>query len=180
MKNLVLVGALGLSLVGCAAMDKKAASIVEASKNPLKEYSEIIDVQDMPKEKIFDSSKQWLAKAFKSSNNVIQYADASSGTIIGKGNIKYPCQGFNDCLQYEGGIVQFTLTIDTKDNKAKLSFSDLSVSTPTTYTGGVRFEAKDNLPIWEEKPKQAVTEKLRVIVKEYEASIKNGKSSSDW
>lgn len=180
MKNLVLAGALGLSLVGCAAMDKKAASIVEASKNPLTEYSEIIDVQGMPKEKIFDSSKQWLAKTFRSSNNVVQYADATSGTIIGKGNIKYPCQGLEDCMLYRGGIVQFTLTIDTKDDKAKLSFSDLSLSTPTSYTGGVRFEAKDNLPIWEETPKQVVTERLRTVIKEYEASIKNGKSSDDW
>ena len=180
MKNLVLVGALGLSLVGCAAIDNKAASIVKASENPLKEYSEVIDIQNMPKEKIFDASKQWLAKAFKSSNNVIQYADVSSGTIIGKGNMAYPCQGFNDCLQYEGASVHFTLTIDTKDNKAKLSFSDLSVSTPTTYTGGVRFEAKDNLPIWEDKPKEAVKQKLRIITKEYKASIESGKNSSDW
>lgn len=180
MKKILLVSAVSLSLLGCATMDRKAAEIVEASSNPLKEYSEIVELKGVPKAKVFDASKQWMARSFKSANNVIQYADAGTGTIIGKGNIKYPCQGFGDCLQYEKGIVNFTLTIDTKDDKAKVSFSDIGISVPTTVTGGVRFEAKEGVPVWEEAPKKAVTEKLKAIIADYKSNVIKYQADNNW
>ncbi|MFE0305554.1 DUF4468 domain-containing protein, partial [Bacillus altitudinis] len=61
------------------------------TQQAMPEISQVIEVPNKSKDQIFEDSKIWIAQSFKSANNVIQYADKSTGSIIGKGNIQYPC-----------------------------------------------------------------------------------------
>lgn len=58
---------------------------VSAQQVPISEYVEVVELPNMNKNQIFNSSKIWIAKSFKSSNSVVQYEDAATGTIVGKG-----------------------------------------------------------------------------------------------
>ena len=97
-------------------------STANAKNEPLKEVSQIVEIPNFEQKKIFDASKIWMAETFKSANAVIQYEDVSTGTIVGKGNMDYPCEGFLKCAAHSNQLIAFTLKIDTKDNKARVTF----------------------------------------------------------
>lgn len=141
----------------------------------LKEYSEVIDISDTPQKQIYDGSKIWMAKAFKSSNAVIQYADPTSGTIVGKGNMDYPCQGLLSCMAHENYLVFFTLKIDTKNNKARVTFSDLSIRVPSTPL----ISAFD-IDVKSKGDKANVERKLKEIISTFQTSIKQTSTDTNW
>jgi hypothetical protein len=66
---------------------------MEAAKQPLGSIVSVVNVPGVKKDALYSSSKIWVAKAFTDSNSVIQYADKEEGSIVGKGNVKYPCDG---------------------------------------------------------------------------------------
>ena len=168
MKNLVL---------GCAFVASAYATTAYAEKVPLSEVVEVVEVAGMTQKQIFDSSKIWMAKAFKSSNAVIQYEDVSTGTIIGKGNMDYPCSGFWNCAAHSSSKILFTLKIDTKDNKARLTFNDLLLKTaPDPKIGLKGYEVK----IYVEKDKELIEKGIKDIVAIYSQDIQTTASDSDW
>ncbi|MFA9178395.1 DUF4468 domain-containing protein, partial [Klebsiella variicola] len=127
------------------------------------------------------SSKIWVAKAFTDSNSVIQYADKEEGSIVGKGNVKYPCDGFNDCLANEDVRYKFTMKIDTKDDKARITFDDIHIYRPAHVTSGIAFPAIDspNMTVGgQAKAKKALND----IVEQYKREIVTESSSAakDW
>ena len=106
MKKLLIAGVLGFSLIlgGCVSMPTP-------TDKPMESVVEVVEVQGQKKDQLFESSKVWIAKSFKSANNVIQYQDQTTGTIIGKGNIQFPCEGFIDCGAFGKDMVNFTIFI---------------------------------------------------------------------
>jgi hypothetical protein len=174
MKKLLIIGVVGFGLVGCVSAEQQ-----RSYNNPMKSYSEIVDIPGKTKDQIYDQSRQWIAKSFKSSNNVIQYLNAESGTIIGKGNMPFPCRGYIECSAYANSNINFTLTIDVKDNKSRMSFNDLGIHMPPSISGGVKFNGGDNLPIWQDKHKPLVESGLKEIIQDYKKSITNS-NSQNW
>lgn len=81
---------------------------MEAAKQPLGSIVSVVNVPGVKKDALYSSSKIWVAKVFTDSNSVIQYADKEEGSIVGKGNVKYPCDGFNDCLAGLAPIFPYT------------------------------------------------------------------------
>jgi hypothetical protein len=81
------------------------------------------------KDKIYRQTKIWIAENFRSAKAVTEYDDKEQGTIIGNGNIKYPCAGL-DCVAKHDWSVHFTMRVDTKDEKFRLTFSNLRISWP--------------------------------------------------
>jgi hypothetical protein len=70
------------------------------------------------KNQIFDSCMEWITKNFRSAKAVIQYQDKNEGKII--------CKGYT-VIKYGMGIpadTYFTLSIEMKDNKARITFED--------------------------------------------------------
>lgn len=148
-----------------------------ASAEPLKEVSEIVEIPDLTQKQIFDSSKIWIAQKFNSSNDVIQYEDSNTGTIIGKGNMKYPCSNAWKCAAFSNQIILFTLKIDTKDNKARLTFSDLrSKSTQPKQKSFVK--PGTELEIYTDKDN--VANGIKKVIEEFGVDIKKSPSNSNW
>ena len=86
-------------------------------------YTEVVTVNDSAsKDELFSRTKSCFAHLFKSSKNVIQNEDKDSGIIIGKGNIKAYARALGN--DYDGGFVNFTITIACKDGRYKYVITD--------------------------------------------------------
>lgn len=73
----------------------------------------VVNIPGFTKNQIFEQSKIWIAMNFKSAKAVIEYENKEQGTLIGNGilpNVWSLC---------------FTMKIDIKDEKLKVSFINL-------------------------------------------------------
>lgn len=172
MKKILVLG-LVMGLVGCATMptptDKKMNDLVE-----------VIEVPNKTKDQIFEGSKIWIAQSFKSANNVIQYADEDSGSIIGKGNIQYPCDGFIDCGAFGNDKVNFTIKIDSKDNKARVSISDITRTNLTYVQGGYNTNMGKEVPVKLVEHQQKIEVKLKNVIDQYRSAITSSSLNDNW
>lgn len=173
MKKLLFTGLLVLSLTGCMSMPTPTST-------PMTNVVDVVEINGQTKDQIFEKSKIWIAKSFKSANNVIQYQDKSTGQIIGKGTIPFPCEGFIDCGAFGQDRVNFTIQIDTKDNKARISFSDITATSLTYVKGGVNnIGGERQILIVEHQ--QRIESKLKSIAQQYKADVVNQQTESkDW
>ena len=171
--NKLILSLLGMVVLGGCASTPTTPSV------PLKQVVETIDIENTAKDIIFERSKVWIAKSFKSSNNVVQYADKATGSIIGKGNISYPCSGFIDCEAFRTSNVNFTIKIDTKENRARVTFEDISRYTPPSVTNGITFAGGD-FPVSSAKQKEQVETKLREVISGYKVDIASQQADSNW
>lgn len=107
-----------------------------AKGDTVNSVQEIVGFGDMSKSQIYKNSRQWVATSFKSAQNVIQMEDKEEGIIVLKGQADYPCYPDSDgmttfrCLGYTDASIKFTLKIETKDGRARLSFDDLATYFP--------------------------------------------------
>ncbi|WOE32745.1 MULTISPECIES: DUF4468 domain-containing protein [unclassified Acinetobacter] len=172
-KILGLCLVVGLGLGGCVTMptptDKKMNDLVE-----------VIEVPNKTKDQIFEGSKIWIAQSFKSANNVIQYADKDSGSIIGKGNIQYPCDGFIDCGAFGNDKVNFTIKIDSKDNKARVAISDITRTNLTYVQGGYNANMGKEAPINLIEHQQKIEVKLKNVIDQYRTAITSSSLNDNW
>lgn len=69
-------------------------------------------------DELFRLSNEWMAKTFRESSEVIQYQDKEEGVIVGKGftKSKVGLANFN---------FWFTMTIESKDQKARVTIEDV-------------------------------------------------------
>lgn len=146
---------------------------------PMQNVVEIISLDGKNKDQIYEGSKVWLAKSFKSANSVIQYQNPETGSIIGKGNIQFPCKGFIDCGAFGNDKVNFTIQIDVKDNKARLSISDITATSGTYVRGGINNLGSER-PINILEHQQRITEKLKDVVQQYKTDLSQKSQSNDW
>ncbi len=168
----MLLAVVGISLAGCVAP-------MTQTQQAMPEITQVIDVPSKSKDQIFEESKIWIAQSFKSANNVIQYADKGTGSIIGKGNIKYPCDGFIDCGAFGNDNINFTIKIDTKDNKARVAISDVTRTNLTYVQGGMNNIGKE-VPIYIVEHQKKIAAKLNQVIDQYKAAITSTKSSENW
>ncbi len=132
-----------LSLTGCATME-------QVKKPPMTQYEKIIEIPNTNKDQVYEGARQWFAKSFRDSNSVLRYQDKESGSIIGKGSAKMSCSGMA-CLGTPRDL-QFTVQVDAKDNRARVTFNDLVIYTPSSYSSGIRIpESTSKLLLDEEK-----------------------------
>ncbi len=172
MKKIILTAVMGLSLVGCMTP-------MTPTQQAMPDITQVIEVPNKPKDQIFEESKIWIAQSFKSANNVIQYADKGTGSIIGKGNIKYPCDSFIDCGAFGNDNVNFTMKIDTKDNKARVVISDVTRTSLTYVQGGINNIGKE-VPISIVEHQEKIATKLNGVIEQYKTAITSDKSSANW
>jgi len=168
-KYLILAVTLGCSVLANAEPNKA-----------LSEVTEIITVDGKNKDQLYESSKVWIAKSFKSANNVIQYTDKESGNIVGKGNFPYPCDGFMDCNAFGKDVINFTIKIDTKDNKVRIIFSDINRLALTPIKGAISPTLGREFAITQDKQQQKVKAKFDFVIQQYKADIANTAANNDW
>lgn len=166
-----------LTLTGCAGM--------QPAKNQESSIEMIEDAQGFSKDAIYISTKVWIAENFKSSKAVIEDADKDAARIIGNGTVKFPCYGTWDCLAQKDKILGFTMRIDAKDNKFKVTYSNLKMITlPTSgslvgivYTPGQHYEEQ---PLILQGDVDAAKAGLVALTQEIKKSIMAEPGKANW
>lgn len=172
MKKIIVATVISLGLVGCMTP-------MTPTQQAMPEISQVIEVPNKTKDQIFEDSKIWIAQSFKSANNVIQYSDKSTGSIIGKGNIPYPCDGFIDCGAFGNDKVNFTIKIDTKENKARVTINDVTRTNLTYVQGAINNIGKD-VPITIVQHQQKIAVKLNNVIEQYKTAITSKQTNQNW
>lgn len=157
--------------VGCAGMQQ----ITEADRN----FERIVPAPGHNKDEIYDSVKMWIAENFRSAKAVIEYDNKEAGTIIGNGNMKYPCSGL-DCIAKNDWTVPFTMRVDVKDEKFRLTFSNLKLSWPPSYNSTVGYQKGHTGPIATKGDLDAIKPKLLALGDQILSSISKGATKSNW
>lgn len=86
-------------------------------------YTEVIKVDSVSKDELYNRAKLWLIYAFNSANHVIQYDNKEEGQIIGKAIIKYDPKIFSASTQTEGNI-KYTIKIFVREGRYKYEITD--------------------------------------------------------
>lgn len=120
MKISMLVAALWMSAVcSLSAQDLEMDSVAGAWI-----YRGVVKVDSVSAGDLFERASQWIAKAYRSANAVIQYSNKEEGKIIAKGTwMEYSMLGM---------ILEHTLTLEVKDGRLRYTFGDFT----TLHTGG--------------------------------------------
>jgi len=139
---------------------------------------QVFEAPGYSKEQIFSSTKIWIAENFRSSKSVLEYENKDSGTIIGNGIIPYPCSGLG-CMVQGDWKVPFTMRVDIKDQKFRLTFTNLRLSWPADNSKyGVR-TAYDG-PIGRQGAFDAISPVLLKFGDDIIASFGKDTIKSDW
>jgi len=103
-----------LLLFNCASMQKVPPEETQLQK--------IYELQGMTKYVIFDRILAWIAETCISSKSFVEFKDKENGKIIGKGVTSFLSGNGR------GGIVEipcrYTMIIDIKDNKIRLTYKN--------------------------------------------------------
>ena len=91
---------------------------IDSSTNKIT-YSDVVYVDSLAtKQELFSRAREWFAKAYKSSTNVIQMEDKERGTIIGKALMQVYYK------EFPYGYINYTISIYIKDGRYKYEFTD--------------------------------------------------------
>jgi hypothetical protein len=155
-----------LTLFGCAGMHP----VAETDRS----FERIVEVTGYSKDQIYSFSKIWVAENFKSAKAVIEYDNKEEGVIIGNGVIPYPCSGGLSCMGTADWKVPFTMRIDIKDQKFRLTFSNIRLVWPDA-PGRPAYDGPPN-----QRGMDPIRPALLKFVDEIIASMGKNKDKSDW
>lgn len=112
MKRMVLLMLAATALFGCGGYNVIPQQELDTTR--------IFDVPNQKKDQLFEKSKIWIAKTFKSAKSVIEYENKENGNIIGNGAIR---------VFVNGGItpvdITFTMEEDIKDGRVRVKTTNM-------------------------------------------------------
>lgn len=164
-----------LLLVPNLADAKRPAPLTEEETT----FSQVYEAPGLTKDQLFAASKMWIAQNFESADAVIEYEDKDEGTILGNGNMQYPCgRGFS-CMVKADWRTRFTMKVETKDGKIRLTFSNIRLTWPASYSSGISTPAA-NLPIRDRADLDKIKPELLKFGDQIVASAEQVETDSDW
>ena len=97
-------------------------------------YTEVIKVDSSTnKSELYSRAREWFAKAYNSSVNVIQMDDKESGKIVGKSLVKVYAKALG--ITTHQGYINYTITIYLKDGRYKYEISNFYHTGMMTSSG---------------------------------------------
>ncbi len=129
------------------------------------------------KDELFDATKIWIAETFNSAKAVIEFADKEKGTIIGNGTSKYPCTEM--CFGSYKWSLHYSMRVDFKDDRYKVTFTNLELSWPASYSNGVLTKAYRGA-VASQGDYEAIKTHLLGLADNLDNSIHSESKSSDW
>jgi hypothetical protein len=118
-RQLFFFSALVLLSVSAAFGQKETPKLPIDSSTSKITYSEVVYFDSLAnKQELFSRAREWFAKAYKSSTNVIQMEDKESGKIIGKALMQVYYK------EFPYGYINYTISIYIKEGRYKYEFTD--------------------------------------------------------
>jgi hypothetical protein len=170
---------------------------VIAQNNEQLIYSDVIELENVSQDDLYNRGKIWFANTYVSANDVIQLDDKSSGLIIGKGVYRYDPKVFNANARTVG-VIRYTVKLFFKDGRYKYEIGNFNhESTSVSSYGGIDFglitnETECSSPkrgmgsSWNNKVWNDIKSQIDDNVKLLISSIKDGmtktieSNNSDW
>lgn len=189
-KSIYLLLTLFFAFANLYSQDTKI--YIPKNANNFAEYTEVIEIPNMTKAKLFISSLEWFNKTYNSGKAVIQTSDKDGGMIIGNANSKNVIYN-NMGIRKDGGYFSYTISVYCKDNKYKYvidnitynkgemalkSGANLAEAFPSNWTGWIG-DNKQTRREWESFQNQA-NNYFTFIIENLEAHMQNSKSKNDW
>jgi hypothetical protein len=150
------------------------------------DYSKIYEVPNATQKDIYNRSKAWVATAFKSAKDVIQYDNAEEGKIICKGVVEIDATGLgmNGTIHTkQAGYVRFMVQVETKDGKCRVMISNQTHE--AQLSGGLLTNEKPAcgtfnmaMKTWQ-SVKDQTSDKLNAVLADLEKAINESKAA-DW
>lgn len=147
---------------------------------PTQSFEKVFDVSSYTRDQIFIASKIWIAQNFKSAKAVIEYESKEEGTIIGNGLITYPCKGTFDCLGKADWKVSFTMRIDIKDGKFRLTFSNVGLVWPAAVYNGAISAANNGGQVYIQKDRTKIQDALLLFGPLIQESMSTANKDDNW
>jgi hypothetical protein len=144
------------------------------------EFSKVYSAPGLPKAKIYDAAKIWIAENFRSAKRVIEYENPKTATLIGNGGMPYPCSAVG-CIARHDWNVTFTMRMDAKDERFRLTFSNVGLFFPPTGGGFLRpYSAGYNGPVRSQEQMDSISPRLLAYGDELLATIVREKRDKNW
>jgi hypothetical protein len=153
MKRILIIAIVGVMLAGC--MPKMTAPNSEELQ-----IERIFQVRNLDKDEIFERSKMWMAKNFKSAKSVIEYENKEKGVIIGNGTTDIYIK-----ITLPRIVATFTMQEDIKDGKVRLKIDNVQ------QAGGY--------PIYSEF-KKPVQNEIELLTYGLQIYLTNPTNREDW
>lgn len=163
MKKTMEAGLLLVLAMVCAP----AHALFEQATEEDKTVQAIYEVPGASQAKILADAKLWIAENFRSARNVIDHEVPADGLLIAKGAIPYPCDGFS-CVAKSSWLVRFTMRMEAKDGRYRLTFTNLMLSMP------------EELEPWEKSDYEAIRPKLLEIGEAIKKAVNSPTRVKDW
>lgn len=104
-------------------------------------FTEVVTVDSATKNELYLRAREWFAKTYNNSKDVIQMDDKEAGKIVGKGAFKVYAHnmGLRDY-----GLVTYTISITAKDGRFKYELTDIYHTANGGFAGSAAGGAIDN------------------------------------
>lgn len=107
-------------------------------------YEGVVEVPGVSKADLYTRAYAWVAKAYRSANDVVQMNDKEAGQLVAKGNMRVTARALG--IDMDAGIVRHTLSIYAKDGKYKYVLTNLTHEDSRPKAPSVGPLEQENLP----------------------------------
>jgi len=156
-----------LLFVGCAEL--------EPIPDEDKSFNTVYQIPNSSKDTIYNNTRIWMAETFRSSKDVIDYENKEEGVLIGNGAMAYPYNGNG----YYNSTVTFTMRVDMKNDKFKLTFSNIKIYSPSVVIGSSVYPASTQ-EMNNVNQLNAIKPKLLTFGNQLRESVNKNQKSKDW
>ena len=161
-----------------------ASGQVQAKNEPVTEEERVVvqvfEAPDYTKDQIFTAARMWIAQNFESAKAVIEYESKDDGTLIGNGNIPYTCSGGFACgIRAGAWRVGFTMKVEAKDGRFRLTFTNVRHQLPPYSNMGTSLPARDEPITQRDDMDQAKTD-LLAFGPQIVASLDGPNATETW
>lgn len=135
------------------------------------EHVRIVENLNGDKSNLFNNSKKWVANNFNSAQDAIQYESPEEGQLIIRGIASPLCDSTvskMQCNGYSQAKIAFNLTIDLKDKRARLKFSNY---------GYARF---GNTPIDDPITYKLMLNRFDSLSNDFEKTLSTSNNNDSW
>jgi hypothetical protein len=87
-------------------------------------YQGVVEVPSVNKADLYTRAYAWIAKTYRSANDVIQMQDKEAGQLVAKGLTQVQTKSMG--MTFDAGVVRHTLTIYVKDGRFKYVLTNLT------------------------------------------------------
>lgn len=176
MKGLNVLLFLSVFSVGCASINPTGTSLLSDSDRVVER---IIEAPGFSQDEIYNGTKIWIAENFKSAKSVLEYENKEDGTLLGNGSILYPCVGLQ-CISTANWKVPFTMRVDTKDQKFRLTFTNINIAWPSSYNSIIGVIKAHDAPVATKEELDRIRPILLEFGDQVLAAVKSDNARSDW